>query len=435
VRGVLATAVDVTARIASERSVQELLTIFENTPDFIAQTDAAGILSYLNPAARRLLGLSKDGNVAGLHYSAFVTTHNHRSVLESIWPALKKDGVWLSQSTLAIAGGREIPVSHMVIAQRDADGRIERVSTLMRDISQEVDARQQQHREAVALRSVAESIPAMVAVIGADRRYRFVNEAFARWCGHDSASIEHKTMLEVLGKALYDRSLPWIERALGGEHVTFDKEPGGRNPDQYLSISYVPLWLTDGKVDGFVTVVQDVTRQKREESRLQHLSQRDTLTGLLNRAGLEMYLQQALSDPDHDTAQLGLLYIDIDRFKPVNDTYGHAVGDDLLKLFARRLARLVRPTDAVVRLGGDEFAVVLPGVRDIAGIANVADKVVAMAQQPFDVGGLRLTIGASVGLALGVDEAEGWAGLVKKADAMLYKAKAAGRGRRCGEAC
>ncbi|GAA4337142.1 hypothetical protein GCM10023165_15030 [Variovorax defluvii] len=147
-------------------------------------------------------------------------------------------------------------------------------------------------------------------------------------------------------------------------------------------------------------------------------------TGLLNRSGFEAWLEQQGS-----TRSLALLYIDLDRFKQVNDTHGHAVGDQLLQQFARRLQALVRPTDAVARLGGDEFAVALAGMRDVAHADAVAEKVVAAAQPRFEIAELQLEIGASVGVALGTDGAESWRGLIARADRMLYQAKEGGRGR------
>lgn len=130
-----------------------------------------------------------------------------------------------------------------------------------------------------------------------------------------------------------------------------------------------------------------------------------------------------------DGAFLAVLYIDLDHFKPVNDTYGHSMGDELLRQFGARLRVLVRPTDAVARLGGDEFGVVLADVREPKDAAMVADKVVEMAARAFEVDGKVLSIGASVGVAFDAGGDAGWKGLVKRADEMVYTAKAAGRGR------
>jgi diguanylate cyclase (GGDEF)-like protein/PAS domain S-box-containing protein len=321
-------------------------------------------------------------------------------------------------------------VSHLVIAHRDKAGRIEHYSAVMRDISAEVEAKRALQRQTATLRSVAEAIPAFVAVVGADLRYRFVNASFERWHSARRDSIVGRTMLELLGPAEYEHSRPWVERVLAGETVNFEQHHPQRETASHLSVSFVPLWLDNGTLDGFVSIGQDVTLHKQEAVRLLQLSQRDSLTGVLNRSGFEDCLERALKDGGG--ASLALLYIDLDHFKSVNDQHGHVVGDKLLRMFAQRLRGLVRPSDGVARLGGDEFAVVLPGVRQRSNAQMVADKVIAAAGQPFEVGTLIINIGASVGVAFGVDPAIGWHDLVTRADTMLYQAKQAGRGRQAG---
>lgn len=281
-----------------------------------------------------------------------------------------------------------------------------------------------------SLRSITEAIPAIVAVVDADQRYRFVNSAFERWIGRTRDEVVGRTVAEVIGPVDYGRSLPAIRRALAGESVSFERDADGRSGMSHLAVSYIPMHLDGGAVNGFVGVAQDISQHKREEVRLLSLAQRDALTGLLNRAGFEQALDLCLADGGG--AQLAVLYVDLDRFKPVNDTHGHAVGDQVLKMFAQRLSALVRPTDAIARLGGDEFALVLSGVREPQYAGMVADKVVAAAGELFDIGSLRVGIGASVGVAYGAAGDIGWKDLVERADRLLYQAKQQGRGRRAG---
>jgi diguanylate cyclase (GGDEF)-like protein len=127
---------------------------------------------------------------------------------------------------------------------------------------------------------------------------------------------------------------------------------------------------------------------------------------------------------------VALLMIDLDHFKPINDRYGHPVGDVVLRTLAERFAHAVRPTDGVARVGGDEFAIVLVGVRDVRHAQRVADKLIELACQPMQVGEHTMAVGASVGVAIAQARDSGWGDLVHRADALLYRAKKSGRGRR-----
>lgn len=286
-------------------------------------------------------------------------------------------------------------------------------------------------RQAATVRSMADAIPANVAVFGLDYRYRFINNAFERWSGLQRDRIIGGTLREVLGEEEFERRRPYAQRAFAGEVVTFQLDYPSAGDTTYLSITYIPLRLDTGEIDGLVVVAQDITQQTRKEISLKQLSQRDPLTGLLNRAGFERFLDKQVQGGGG--AALAMLYIDLDCFKPINDEHGHAVGDRVLQLFAQRLANVVRATDAVVRLGGDEFAVALSGVSEHALALAVAEKAVAAARAPYQIGELSLTVDASVGVAYGVDPAKGWQDLVERSDARMLAAKAAAKAGRSSE--
>ena len=424
VRGFYATGVDITERVGAERRLREITQILELSPDFVVQTDRHGAVQYMNPSLRRALEIAPTASVAGLRYADFNTPQTNARYEEEIRPVLRQHGAWVGETTALLAGGRVVPVAHLAIAHRDADGRVERFSAMMRDISTEAAARAALLLQTATLQSVTEALPAMVAVVGRDGRYRFANSAFERWADMPRERILGRPIDEILDADEYAARRPWIECALAGESVSFELTSPTRRV-KHLAMTYIPL-RNDGEIDGYVAVAQDITLHREETGRLLQLSQRDALTGLLNRAGLEAFLAHRTEEGELEA--LALLYVDLDRFKPVNDTYGHRAGDAVLRLFAQRLLDLVRPTDAVARLGGDEFALVLAGVRERAHAENVAAKIVAAAAEPFTVGALELAVGASVGVSFQTGTGGGWQGLVEHADGMLYRAKAAGRG-------
>jgi len=426
VRGLFTTEVDITERETTARSLRELTEILENSTDFIVQADWRGRLNYANPAARRALGGPLAATVAGRSFSEFNTAATNERFLREIKPAVKEHGIWLGETELLMHGGRVAPIAHMVIAHRDENGRIGRYSAVMRDITDAVRARNELFRQTATLGSIAEAIPAVVAVVDARQRYRFVNAAFEQWRGESRERILGRSVAEVLGADEHAHTLSWIERALRGEAVSFERRQVRDGRERYLAVSYIPLRDAEGAADGFVGIGQDITAHREEARRLTELSEHDALTGLLNRQGFDSYLQR--NRRALDEGELALLYIDLDHFKPVNDTYGHAAGDVVLRLFAERLQALVRPSDAVARLGGDEFAVVLPSVQRRSVADGVARKVVNAAAQAFCLGDdLQVHVGASVGVALA--GADGLAGLMARADAAVYRAKLAGRGQ------
>jgi diguanylate cyclase (GGDEF)-like protein/PAS domain S-box-containing protein len=174
-------------------------------------------------------------------------------------------------------------------------------------------------------------------------------------------------------------------------------------------------------------VIQDVTERKAQEARIEHLAYHDSLTGLPNRALLMDRLGQALSQAQRLDQQVAVLFIDLDRFKLVNDSLGHPVGDQLLQEFARRLRAALRDNDTVARVGGDEFQVVVCNVAGATGAARIAEKLMRVLGEPFVLEGQELHVTASLGLSLFPRDGASGELLLKYADTALYEAKGEGR--------
>jgi len=171
-----------------------------------------------------------------------------------------------------------------------------------------------------------------------------------------------------------------------------------------------------------------VTEKHRVQEHVAHLAHHDALTDLPNRLLLKDRLTQGLRQVKRG-ACLALHYLDLDRFKPVNDAFGHAVGDALLKEVAERLLGTVREVDTVARIGGDEFVVMQTGLQNRSGAAKLAGRFLAALERDFDVGGHKIAIGSSIGIAFAPDDGTEPDQLLAKSDNALYIAKSDGRGR------
>jgi diguanylate cyclase (GGDEF)-like protein len=174
-----------------------------------------------------------------------------------------------------------------------------------------------------------------------------------------------------------------------------------------------------------VSTHEDITERRRLDERVAHLAHHDPLTDLPNRALFIERLQSECKRP-RDTLTFAVLFIDLDRFKAVNDTFGHLAGDDLLKAVARRLCSCAGEGDLVARLGGDEFAILQCSIFGAAEARDLAMRILSVFSQPHDHSGHRLPMDASIGIAVATGESEDASKLLGEADAAMYRAKASG---------
>ena len=201
--------------------------------------------------------------------------------------------------------------------------------------------------------------------------------------------------------------------------------------DIHWSLSGNPIFDERGRFLGFRGIGTDLTEQRRSEQEITRLARFDSLTGLPNRAMMRQTLDEALRNAARRQKGCALFLIDLDRFKNVNDTLGHPVGDALLREVAGRLKSVLGEHGQVGRLGGDEFKAVLPGTVDIGLLESLARTLIEQVSRPYMIEGHRVTIGASCGIAIGDPGRACADSLIRNADLALYAAKAAGRGKHC----
>jgi diguanylate cyclase (GGDEF)-like protein/PAS domain S-box-containing protein len=298
--------------------------------------------------------------------------------------------------------------------------------------------------------------PAALSFLDCDLRYIRVNDAFCAACGVEGAV--GRTVREVWPPELAEEMEPVLRHVLEtgeavvGEELSGEAPPGSGQIRHWL-VSRYPVAAPDGEIVGVASIAVDATRQKESEARLEELlafeqsvrleievsrqdlavqASTDPLTGLANRAAVTHDLELALARAERSSLVVGVLYLDLDGFKGVNDTLGHAAGDVLLRTVAARLRAVARKTDVVARLGGDEFLVLLadlPGGPAAAEVVrSVAARIVDEVNEPVAVAGDEARVSASVGISLYPWDAADAAALIANADAAMYAGKRSGRG-------
>ena len=277
------------------------------------------------------------------------------------------------------------------------------------------------------MRMVTNHVPALVSYLDAEERYVFRNAAYAKVESIDANAMIGRTLREVHGELNYDVIATEVARALHGESVAFEREISVDGVRHHWKFAFTPDTVDGDEVIGFYSVMTDITDRKRVEEDLRSQARVDTLTGLANRQQLYERLEEAIARSRRSSTQLACLYLDIDHFKQVNDTLGHASGDALLRQFGARLHTIVRETDLVARLAGDEFVVVLEGLDDESGAESVAVKIIDGMKVPFVIEGVERSVTASIGVVVSSGRDDDPDSLLKKADSRLYTAKRRGR--------
>jgi diguanylate cyclase (GGDEF)-like protein/PAS domain S-box-containing protein len=325
---------------------------------------------------------------------------------------------------LITASGDTRWVSHLCQPVIDEQGRTQGVRGSHADIT----PRKQSEARLRLAGAVFESAREAILVSDADNRIVAVNPAFTLMTGYSEAEVLGKNpRLLQSGRTPRD-GYPEMWRNLS-LHGSWHGEFANRRKDggEYYVLAAISAIRDDqGRVTHYVGIESDITAMKEAELRIEYLAYHDPLTGLPNRALLLERAYLALAVAHRRQEKLAILFLDLDRFKDVNDSLGHGAGDALLMEAGRRLGRLVRDTDTASRLGGDEFVLMLMGVGE-EGAREVGEKVLAAMREPFTIEGHDLSLSTSVGIALYPQDGADMGELLKNADAALYQAKQDGR--------
>ena len=405
--------------------------LLDSTAEAIFGVDLDERCTFVNRSCLDLLGYERSEELLGHPIHELI--HHHYpdgapypvAECKAMPAQIKGSRVHVDDEAYWRKDGTALPVeywSHPILR----DGRVEGAVVTFLDITQ-----RRRNEESLRLAAkVFENTQEGVMITDAGGHILSVNKAFTAITGYGGGEVLGRTPA-ILSSGRHDdefyRAL-WrtlLEDGLWQGEI-WNRSKTGEVFPEWLSISTVHD--DRGGVVNYVGVFTDISQMKHSEAQLEHLAHHDPLTDLPNRVLFQSRLGHAIHVARRHEQRLGLLFLDLDGFKNINDSLGHPAGDELLQSIARRMTEHLRAVDTLARLGGDEFVILLENLRDSKEAAIVAQNVLSLLLKPFRLeAGQEVFIGASIGISLFPDDAEDATQLVRNADAALYQAKAQGR--------
>ena len=419
---------DVTERRRAQRdlatSEREYRALAEHAGDVVTRTDEHAIYTYVSPSSLRVYGRPPE-EMVGRSVLEFMHPDDH-DVQQRTRDALR-DGTaeQTAERRMRRADGGWVWVESRLQALRDGEGRFAGVQTSSRDIS---DRRAADTARALAdeqFRTAFENAPIGMALVGTDGSWLRINEAMCSILGYSPEELLARTFQDITHPDDLDADVALVEGVLAGIQPGYRLEKRYLRPDGsivWASLSVSLVRDASGEPLHFVSQVEDITERKRLEAELTRLATHDDLTGLHNRRHFERELARELKLTRRHGGTAAVLLLDLDDFKAINDTHGHAGGDALLRHVAEVLRGRLRETDVIARFGGDEFAILLRHTP-----VESAERVAVLLREELDrrpafIGGATITVRASVGVAA-VDAALEAGETLHHADQEMYRDK------------
>lgn len=426
--GLIGISRDVTAMKAAEDALRrsqenmERAQAVARTGSWLIDIERGGL--EWSAETRRLLGVQSDGPAT---YAAFLgAIHpDDRERVDAAWREAVA-GKAFNIEHRVIVDGQVRWVRERADLHYDDGGRLVAGLGTVQDITEQKLAEEGLKQAAAVFENTADG----VLIADAENRIVAVNRAFTAITGYRADEVIGRTP-RLLSSGRHDREFYQRMWTAVREHghwqgEIWNQRKNGEQFPELLTLSVVRD--ADGRITNYVGVFSDISHMKRTEEQLAHLAHYDALTDLPNRVLLRLRLEHGVERARRSGERLAVLFIDIDRFKNVNDSLGHPVGDELLVEIARRLRARIRAEDTLARLGGDEFVILLDRIHRIEDVATFAHEIIELLNQPFQLPSApEVFVGASVGISLYPDDTGDATQLVRNADAALYLAKEAGR--------
>lgn len=415
---------------ALRHSEKRFASLFHQHADAVFGLTREGIFRDTNSVTAKLLGQPAEALI-GQHFTAVLQPPlclpDDRGTAEASFQKAQK-GVANIHNIRLHPPGQTPRTLEVQLLPSVVDFRVEGVFGIARDITQRTQAEQELRLLERSLESSSNGV-AILEVKGSKAPLSYVNPAFSHLTGYQKHQVLGISPAFLVGESTDIRHVEAIKTAMrqGKPHSTTLKAYRRDKSTFWCQLFLSPVTDAHHRISHFVVILNDISQQREQEQQLAYQATHDALTGLGNRSLLEDRLAHDVALAKRHDAHLAVLFIDLDEFKPINDTLGHQVGDALLKSVAERLQLGRHVQDTLVRFGGDEFVLLLPDLASLHDAERIAEELLAVLNQPHRIGYHELHVSASIGIAYLTKELEDPNWLLRQADMAMYQAKQQGR--------
>ena len=409
------------AEDALRQSEERYRALIENMNELVCEVDSDLRFVYVSPSFESLLGYPA-ADLLGTDARDLVHPEDREALRSdetrargrAVFRYRHKDGDW-----------RWFESTGRPYTQPDAGGVI-----VSRDVTERVLFEEALRQSEDRFRRVFEDGPVGMALVTADMRLFQVNSTLCSMLGYSDTELKLMSVAELTYPEDVEADLDQAKKLLQGDIPSYSMEK--RYVKKGGDVIWAELTVTlirdhSGNIAHALCMVQDVTARKRAEDIVRHLAFHDVLTGLPNRALLKDRLAVALAQAHRQAGNVAVMFLDLDRFKLINDTLGHSVGDELLRNVGGQLQNLLREGDTVARVGGDEFTLVLPGMTESKDVIKAAQRVLEALSEPRMLAGRDVRVTASLGIAVYPADGRDAESLLRNADTAMYRAKERGK--------
>ncbi|MGA3282134.1 MAG: PAS domain S-box protein [Smithella sp.] len=457
-RATLGSFMDITACKRMEKALchseEKYRTILETIQEGYFELDLAGKFTFVNDSMCRLYGYSEEELIGtdNRQYQKEVNAKKTYQTFKEVYitgnpvkafemEIIRKDGtIQISEVSISLIRNTEgnpiafRGISQDITEQKQMEETImeyrEKYKTVITDINERHRMEKALRQSEERYRSILETIQEGYFEIDLKGQYTFFNDSMCRIHGYSKEELMGMNHREHTDKETKNKLFQVFNKIYNTGEPAKEVDWQIKRKDgtkRYIETSVSPKKDSSGKLTGFRGIIRDITERKQAEERIQYQATHDALTGLPNRLMFIEQLNQAIRSAQRNKRQLAVFFIDLDRFKVINDSLGHDAGDQLLQEIAKRFKQSLRAVDVVARLGGDEFIILIEDVDELSQVETFAHKILSSAIKPMILLGEECRVTASIGISIYPSDGEDEQTLMKNADMAMYFAKEEGK--------